>query len=494
MVISSSETWIGTVLRDRYELQRQLGRTAGRRTFLAQDTQTEQAAVVKLVTFGDDFEWADLRLFEREGEVLKALEHPAIPRYLDYFEVDLPYARGYALVQSYVEGRSLQEAVQSGRTFTEADLVAIAQQLLDILSYLHGQTPPVIHRDIKPSNVLITDRSAHSIGTLYLVDFGSVQAPSLAQPGTLTIVGTYGYMPPEQFGGRADPPSDLYSLAATLIYLATGKHPAELPQRDFKIQYEPEAQHLSFALRRWLSWLITPEITKRPQTAKTAKQSLEKAAMGQTDLILKDKPVGSKVMLSKYDEVLELVVPPWGFRVKTLRSWRQLLLMTFATSLVSGIISGCLSMVFSFLYSRLLYVFMIWWPLRLVVGLVGFVAGSWVVLNPLWKVTQDFFRQTHLRVDQQNLWVARESTLGFGAQKPIFSVPCDRIQSIRLEDEHKRPKEKSPRKRLVIQTQDTQFFLDHKFFPFSVQELRWIGQDLADWLGVAFITSDPPIQ
>ncbi|NEQ97589.1 MAG: serine/threonine protein kinase [Cyanothece sp. SIO2G6] len=482
MAISSSEAWIGTVLRDRYELQRQLGRTAGRRTFLAQDTQTEQTVVVKLVTFGDDFEWADLRLFEREGEVLKALDHPSIPRYLDYFEVDLPYARGYALVQSYVEGRSLQDAVQAGRTFAEADLVAIAQQLLDILSYLHSQTPPVIHRDIKPSNILITDRSAHSVGTLYLVDFGSVQAPALGQLGTLTIVGTFGYMPPEQFGGRADPPSDLYSLAATLIYLATGKHPAELPQRDFKIQYESEAQHLSFALRRWLSWLITPEITKRPQTAIAAKQSLEKAAMGQTDLILKDKPVGSKVMLSKYDEIFELVVPPWGFRVRKLRSWRQLALMTLALSVVSGIVSGGLNIAFLTFYRQLGYVALmmgLW--IWLMVGLIGFVAGTWVVLNPLWRVTQDFFWQTHLRVDQQNLRVVRELTLGFGGQKQIFSVPCDRIQSIRLE--------LSPKKCLVIQTLDTQFSLDNKLFPFSTQELRWIGQDLADWLGVAFITS-----
>ena len=77
------------------------------------------------------------------------------------------------------------------------------------MQYLHSQTPPIIHRDLKPSNILLTDRSAHSQGQVYLVDFGSVQAPFLQPTGTLTIVGAYGYMPPEQFGGRAEPASDL---------------------------------------------------------------------------------------------------------------------------------------------------------------------------------------------------------------------------------------------------------------------------------------------
>ncbi len=123
-----------------------------------------------------------------------------------------------ALVQSFIEARSLQSWAESGHTFSEAEVKAIATQLLTVLTYLHSRQPPVIHRDIKPSNILLSDRSGNHPGQIYLVDFGSVQ--TISHPGTITVVGTYGYMPPEQFGGRTT--SDLYSLGATLIYLLDG--------------------------------------------------------------------------------------------------------------------------------------------------------------------------------------------------------------------------------------------------------------------------------
>ncbi len=85
----------------RYEIQKQLGKNPGRKTVLAIDHQTQELVVVKLLTFGEDFEWQSLKLFEREAEVLKSLDHPAIPRYLNYFEIE----RGFALVQSYINAR-----------------------------------------------------------------------------------------------------------------------------------------------------------------------------------------------------------------------------------------------------------------------------------------------------------------------------------------------------------------------------------------------------
>lgn len=264
MTESSPPVWLGTCLNNRYEIRKELGKAFGRRTFLADDKQEHCPVVIKVITFGNDFEWTNLRLFEREAEVLKSLNHDDIPDYLDYFEIDLPYAKGYALVQSYVDGRSLQEHLEAGRNFSEADVLEIAQRLLAVLQYLHSQMPPIIHRDLKPSNILLGDRSAHSQGKLYLVDFGSVQVPFLNTSGTLTIVGTYGYMPPEQFGGRATPASDLYSLGATLIFLMTGCHPADLPQKNMRIQFETKAKHISLPIRQWLRWLIHPDCNQRP--------------------------------------------------------------------------------------------------------------------------------------------------------------------------------------------------------------------------------------
>lgn len=267
----------GEVLHDRYEIQQQLGKNAGRRTLLARDIQTQELVVVKLLSFDNDFEWDDLKLFQREAETLKAISHPAISRYLDYFELELTYGKGFAFVQSYVEGRSLEEHLKAGRTFSEPEVRQLAQSLLEILIYLHTRQPPVIHRDIKPSNILLTNRSGNSPGQVYLVDFGSVQTLTASQGVTITVVGTYGYMPPEQFGGHATPASDLYSLGASLIYLLTGKHPADLPQKDLRIQFESEAR-LSSAFVGWLTWLIDPNSNQRPTSADQALKALQQPA------------------------------------------------------------------------------------------------------------------------------------------------------------------------------------------------------------------------
>ena len=99
----------GEVLGDRYEVQQQLGKRAGRRTLLARHLETQELVVVKLVSFGSDFKWEDLKLFEREAETLKALNHPFIPRYIDYFEIDSTNSKGFALVQTYTEAPSLEQ-------------------------------------------------------------------------------------------------------------------------------------------------------------------------------------------------------------------------------------------------------------------------------------------------------------------------------------------------------------------------------------------------
>ena len=262
------------ILQERYEIQQRLGKKAGRQTLLALDKETQELVVIKLLTFSSDFSWDDLKLFEREAETLKALSHAAIPRYLDSFELDAPNGKGFAMVQSYIEAPSLEEHLKGGRAFSEGEVKQLAKALLGILAYLHRQKPPVIHRDIKPSNILLTNRSGNSVGQVYLVDFGSVQTLATQEGKTVTVVGTYGYMPPEQFGGRAAPASDLYSLGATLIALLTGAHPADLPQKDMRIQFE-QAAHLSPGFADWLNRMIEPSLERRFASAESALQALE---------------------------------------------------------------------------------------------------------------------------------------------------------------------------------------------------------------------------
>ena len=265
---------IGQELGDRYLIEALLGKQTGRRTFLAKDSQMNQLVVLKLILFGPDFTWEDLKLFEREAKTLKSLDHPAIPKYLDSFEVETLIGKGFVLVQTYIEARSLKEWANSGRRFSEPALVQMAEALLRILDYLHSQVPAVVHRDIKPSNILLSESSTESEDNtegVYLVDFGSVQ--TVAHSGTMTVVGTYGYMPPEQFGGRSLPASDIYSLGATLIYLASGKHPADLTGDDFQLAFSDYVT-VSPALTQWLTQLTYADLARRTASAAEAFQQL----------------------------------------------------------------------------------------------------------------------------------------------------------------------------------------------------------------------------
>ncbi|MBN3891896.1 MAG: serine/threonine protein kinase [Nostoc sp. JL31] len=303
---------IGEILGERYEVQQLLGKKAGRRTLLARDLQTQELVVIKLLSFSSDFEWDSLKLFEREAETLKNLAHPSIPSYLNYFEVNLLTIQGFALVQTYIPAQTLEQYLQTGRTFTETEIKQIAKALLKILVYLHELHPPVIHRDIKPSNILLGERSGNSVGQVYLVDFGSVQTVLASETGTRTVVGTYGYMPPEQFGGRTVAASDLYSLGATLIYLVTGTHPADLPQKDFRIQFEQLA-NLSPSFSNWLKWMIEPSLERRLSSAEQAIAVLEKPQPTNFPTLVVGKPEGSKIQLTKNGDSLEIIVPPSGF-------------------------------------------------------------------------------------------------------------------------------------------------------------------------------------
>ncbi|MEY3329957.1 MAG: hypothetical protein RLZZ115_2840, partial [Cyanobacteriota bacterium] len=208
------------ILQDRYQLQHQYGRTAaGRQTWLAMDQETQEEVIIKLLAFSPQMAWEELKLFEREAQVLQALNHPRIPRYRNYFSIDQNLGGGlpwFGLVQDYIPGSSLQDLLEKGHRFTEAKVKKIAKDILKILIYLHELSPPVLHRDIKPSN-LILDGSEQ----IYLVDFGAVQAQASVTGVTFTVVGTSGYAPLEQFWGRAVAASDLYALGATLIHLLT---------------------------------------------------------------------------------------------------------------------------------------------------------------------------------------------------------------------------------------------------------------------------------
>src|ERR671932_1463982 len=262
------------ILQERYQLSQRLGNNAGRQTWLAVDlaTQARERVIVKLLPFSPQIHWDDLKLFEREAQVLKHLNHPRIPRYRDYFSVDKEAGGGlpwFGLVQDYISGSSLQQLLNSGRRFSEAEAKEIATQLLNILIYLHELSPPVLHRDIKPSNIIWRED-----GQVYLVDFGAVQEKAKAEGVTFTVVGTGGYAPPEQLWGRAVSASDLYALGATLIHLLTGIAPVDLPQRQMRIHFADQVS-VNPKFAQWLAKLTEPAPERRFSTARQALLALQ---------------------------------------------------------------------------------------------------------------------------------------------------------------------------------------------------------------------------
>lgn len=284
----------------RYRLIEKLRSQAKRQTWLAFDTEKEQQVVLKRLRFGDSFEWSDLKQFERESKMLRHLDHPQIPNFLDSFEIEDGDTHEFVLVQSYVEAKSLAEHIKAGRTFSDFDIKQIAESVLSILSYLHSRRPAVIHRDIKPSNILLGDRSGNSAGKVYLVDFGSVQTPVAKTTDTFTVVGSYGYMAPEQFIGKASPASDLYSLGMTLIYLATGQHPAELSTNNSDSDWRADIQ-LSPYLTKWIKRLTEPELSRRLKTVEEAQDHLKKPPT----LVVKEPTIPIEVLSERYS------LPPW---------------------------------------------------------------------------------------------------------------------------------------------------------------------------------------
>lgn len=294
------------IVGDRYQLQRRLGRTAtGRQTWLALDLEQQQEPViVKLLAFSPDLALDELKLFEREAQVLQHLDHPRIPTYRNYFSIDNQLA-WFGLVQTYIPGMSLQEWLDRGELLGEDEARQLGVNLLHILRYLHERETPVLHRDIKPSNLILGDD-----GYVYLVDFGAVQDQATLTGVTFTVVGTSGYAPLEQFWGRAVPASDLYALGATLLHLITGVPPIDLPQRNGRLSV-PDAVSLRPFFKAWLEKLVEPAQEKRFPSAQAALNALQAGVVpaSQTRRRLQ-QPNHSTIRVTRSPHQLTITVPP----------------------------------------------------------------------------------------------------------------------------------------------------------------------------------------
>ena len=296
----------GDVISDRYRIIAPLGEGGMGITYAAEDLTdlNKQRVAIKVLSLHQASEWKALELFEREARVLKNLEHPAIPKYLDSFDLDTPQDRRFCLVQELIEGESLATLVQQGWQPGESQVKDIAVQILDILVYLHSLVPPVIHRDINPRNLIRQPN-----GKVFLVDFGAVQEiyrNTITQGGT--FIGTLGYAAVEQFRCQVKPASDLYSLGATLLFLLIRRSPDTLPHQRMKLAFRDRVQ-ISPEFANWLEQMLEPAIEDRFPSAQAAQFALPKKSDPFNQLFY-SRPSSSHVILKKSDQRLSIYIPP----------------------------------------------------------------------------------------------------------------------------------------------------------------------------------------
>lgn len=169
--------------------------------------------------------------FRNEAQAAGRLQHPGIVAVYDYGdEGDIAY-----IAMEYVEGATLARYLAGDTRFGEDDVVSLVAQLLDALEHAHAHG--VWHRDIKPANLLL----AHD-GRLKVADFGIARIASVNLTQVTSIVGTPGYMAPEQLLGKAiDGRADLYAVGVLLYQLLVGKPPfsGTLESLMYRVVNEP---------------------------------------------------------------------------------------------------------------------------------------------------------------------------------------------------------------------------------------------------------------
>jgi hypothetical protein len=220
---------VGATLRDRYVVTGVIGTGSQGATLDAVDKKEGRKVAIKRFRVKGARSWKDVELAEREADVLIGLDHRLLPRAFDRFEDQ----GSLYLVMDKIDGESLAR-----QRLRRAEVVSFLRDAAEVLGYLHTRMPPVIHRDIKPANFVRRTWSAGTPrtpgGEFVLVDFGSVRA-RFEQRGGSTVVGTFGYMAPEQLQGRAMPATDVYAVGVSALVLLTGIEPEDLPHRGLGI-------------------------------------------------------------------------------------------------------------------------------------------------------------------------------------------------------------------------------------------------------------------
>lgn len=226
--------------------------------YLARLADGKLAVLKQLVMPKDDESSREhLRIFQRECELMRELQHEGIARVLDAFSE----GNSHFLLLEHFKGQDLKTVVDTFGARTVEEVAGWGLSLCEVLDYLHSQG--IIHRDVTPENIVVGEHAG-----VRLIDFGA--AHQFIEGITGTLIGKQSYVAPEQLRGKATKGSDIYSLGVTLSFLLTGKEPVAL------MQCEPELGNSKSAvlMRKLIMAMTDFDEERRPESIQSVRQIL----------------------------------------------------------------------------------------------------------------------------------------------------------------------------------------------------------------------------
>lgn len=297
----------------KYELLELVGKGAMGVVYRARDPDIERTVAIKTVRkeLIEDDERAGMVLarFKNEARAAGRLSHPGIVAVYDYGESE---SVAY-IAMEFVQGNSLREYFANGARFSEADVLSIMVQLLEALAHAHEQG--VWHRDVKPANLIVMKN-----GRVKVADFGiaRIEASQLTQTGML--MGSQGYMAPEQYGGgKVDRRADLFAAGVVLYQLLTSTRPftGTTEQIIYRICHEqPPAPSAADPGKGWERYdaVVARALAKKPEERFDSALAFRDAL-----LAAYGSPVNATV---SEDTIVALPLRPAGVFEPSNASWR----------------------------------------------------------------------------------------------------------------------------------------------------------------------------
>ncbi|MFN6127173.1 MAG: WG repeat-containing protein [Dolichospermum sp.] len=308
---------IGTILRQRYRIIKQLGKGGFGETYLAEDLDipvTPKPVCVVKKLHPEEIDQYTIRLFEQEAKTLYKLgqNHNQIPKLYAYFQE----GQDFYLVQEFIDGHDLTQEISPGKKLSENDVIQLLRDVLEILVYVHENK--VIHRDIKPANIM-----RRKDGKLVLIDFGIVKQinntitmKSGSTKRTKPLIGTLGYMPTEQAIGKPKYSSDIYALSIMVIQALIDLYPWNLPKDDDGEIIWNDKIEISGNLEKIITKMVSDDWTQRYRNAKEALDELNQIFVINQRLLLAVPKLVAVRLNGKYGYVSggKLVIPcQFGF-------------------------------------------------------------------------------------------------------------------------------------------------------------------------------------